>query len=132
MEVVPNDKQQFAIVMRDGERIALHTQERNRLLTEIAIERERLVVRSWEGVSQESYAEIQRARKFQEVYQNVKHQRDIFAEDPEACSKRIELFITSFGICANYESVRQEMEEDYQVKPISNYPSKKLAPKPSV
>ena len=51
IEVIPNDKYQFAIVMRDGERIALHTQERNRLLTEIAMERESLVVNSWEGVS---------------------------------------------------------------------------------
>lgn len=62
MEVIPNDKCQFAIVMRDGERIALHTQERNRLLTEIAIERENLVVKSWEEVSPDAHNEIQRVR----------------------------------------------------------------------
>ena len=47
VEVGLNDKEQFTLVMKDGTRTTLYTQERNRLLTEIAIERENLAYKAW-------------------------------------------------------------------------------------
>ena len=41
--------------------------------------------------------------------------RDKFKQETsEECSKTIELFITSFGICANYQAVRNDTQEDDQ------------------
>ena len=58
VEVGLGDREQFTLVRRDGNRMTLYTQERNRLITEIAIERENLSYKIWQSISGDARGEI--------------------------------------------------------------------------
>jgi len=97
-----NDKEQFTIVTRDNEEITFYSKERERLLTEIQIERESIPKEVWQHYNLNADKEIYEFSRYWRKLKNVVHTKNVLFKDDDERSKYVTLLITGFGICADY------------------------------
>ena len=93
-----NDKEKFTIVTRDNEEITFYSKERERLLTEIQLERESILKEVWQHCNLNAEEFSQYWPKFI----NVVHTKNVLFKDDDERSKYVTLIVTGYGICADY------------------------------
>jgi hypothetical protein len=77
------DEEQFTIVTRDNDQITLYSKERERLLTEIQIERESIPKEVWQHYNLIGEREILEFKQHFRKFKNVMHTKNVLFKDDD-------------------------------------------------